>query len=93
MPVGAMARAPFSSRRRAVPTSDLVLRAIHDISRLMQATGGRSVLILGAQGRGGDGMEIDEHAKAQAVVSPWLRLLSLAHDTTNKKGNEPDEMG
>lgn len=56
----------------AVPASDLVLRAIHDISRLMQATGGRSVLILGAQGRGGDGMEIDEHAKAQAVVSPWL---------------------
>lgn len=37
----------------------------------MQATGGRSVLILGTQGRGGDGMEIDEQAKAQAVVSPW----------------------
>lgn len=29
------------------------------------------MLILGIQGRGGGGMEIDEQAKAQDVVSPW----------------------
>lgn len=42
----------------------------------MQATGGRSVLILGIQGRGGGGMEIGEQAKARAVVSPWSASAS-----------------
>lgn len=61
----------------AVSASDLVLRTIHDISRLRQA---RSVLILVAQGPGGGasmGTWERTSKRKSFVASPCILLLSF----------------